>query len=95
MALIITLYSSFMGHFFAPKTRWFTIIDRKRTLDFVKSFLAMYEQGGLLPIWPLGSAETYCMIGNHSIPVIVDAYAKGIRGFDAAPGGPDRNEGSS
>ena len=61
----------------------FTIIDRKRTLDFIKTFLAMYEQGGLLPIWPLGSGETFCMIGNHSIPVIVDAYAKGIRGFDA------------
>jgi putative alpha-1,2-mannosidase len=59
------------------------LIDRKRTLDFVKSFLAMYDQGGLLPIWPLASTETYCMIGNHSIPVIVDAYAKGIRDFDA------------
>jgi putative alpha-1,2-mannosidase len=58
------------------------LIDRKRTLDFVKSFLAMYEQGGLLPIWPLASNETYCMVGNHSIPVIVDAYAKGIRGFN-------------
>jgi len=57
--------------------------DRKRTLDFIKSFLAMYEQGGLLPIWPLASNETYCMVGNHSIPVIVDAYAKGIRDFDA------------
>ncbi len=43
----------------------------------------MYDQGGLLPIWPLASTETYCMIGNHSIPVIVDAYAKGIRDFDA------------
>lgn len=60
-----------------------TLIDRKRTLDFVKSFLTMYDQGGLLPIWPLASTETYCMIGNHSIPVIVDAYAKGIRNFDA------------
>nr|WP_262713495.1 glycoside hydrolase family 92 protein [Mucilaginibacter ginsenosidivorax] len=60
------------------------LIDRKRTLDFIKSFLAMYDQGGLLPIWPLASTETYCMIGNHSIPVIVDAYAKGIRDFDAA-----------
>ncbi len=59
------------------------LIDRKRTLDFVKSFLAMYEQGGLLPIWPLASNETYCMVGNHSIPVIVDAYAKGIRDFNA------------
>ncbi|MCR8560637.1 GH92 family glycosyl hydrolase [Mucilaginibacter sp. BJC16-A38] len=58
------------------------LIDRKRTLDFIKSFLAMYEQGGLLPIWPLASNETYCMVGNHSIPVIVDAYAKGIRDFN-------------
>ena len=61
----------------------FTIINRKRTVDFIKSFLAMYEQGGLLPIWPLASSETYCMVGNHSIPVIVDAYAKGIRDFNA------------
>jgi putative alpha-1,2-mannosidase len=59
------------------------LIDRKRTLDFIKTFLAMYDQGGLLPIWPLASTETYCMVGNHSIPVIVDAYAKGIRDFDA------------
>ncbi|MFD0794129.1 GH92 family glycosyl hydrolase [Mucilaginibacter litoreus] len=59
------------------------IIDRKRTLDFIKTFLAIYEQGGLLPIWPLATTETYCMVGNHSIPVIVDAYAKGIRGFNA------------
>ncbi|QJD98142.1 glycoside hydrolase family 92 protein [Mucilaginibacter robiniae] len=61
----------------------FTLIDRKRTLDFIKTFLAMYDQGGLLPIWPLATTETYCMIGNHAIPVIVDAYAKGIRDFDA------------
>ena len=59
------------------------LIDKKRTLDFIKSFMAMNEQGGLLPIWPLASNETFCMIGNHSIPVMVDAYAKGLRGFDA------------
>jgi len=58
------------------------IIDRKRTTDFIKSFLAINQQGGLLPIWPLASDETYCMIGNHAIPVIVDAYAKGIRDFN-------------
>jgi putative alpha-1,2-mannosidase len=60
-----------------------SLIDKKRTLDFIKSFLAMNKEGGLLPIWPLASNETYCMIGNHSIPVIVDAYAKGIRDFNA------------
>ncbi len=60
-----------------------TLIDRKRTTDFIKSFLAINQQGGQLPVWPLGSDETFCMIGSHSIPVIVDAYAKGIRDFDA------------
>jgi putative alpha-1,2-mannosidase len=60
-----------------------TLIDRKRTPILSKPFLAVYEQGGLLPIWPLATTETYCMVGNHSIPVIVDAYAKGIRDFDA------------
>ena len=61
----------------------FNLIDRKRTLDFVKTFLAMYDQGGTLPVWPLASNETYCMVGTHSIPVIADAYMKGITGFDA------------
>ncbi|MGV8879048.1 MAG: GH92 family glycosyl hydrolase [Sphingobacteriaceae bacterium] len=60
-----------------------TIIDPKRTLDFIKTFLAQYDDNGILPVWPLASSETFCMIGNHAIPVIVDAYAKGIRGFDA------------
>ncbi len=60
----------------------FNLIDRKRTLDFIKTFLAQYEQGGLLPIWELAANETFTMIGNHAIPVIVDAYAKGIKEFD-------------
>ncbi len=59
-----------------------SLIDKKRTLDFIKTFLAMYKQQKMLPIWPLASEETFCMIGNHAIPVIVDAYAKGIRDFD-------------
>lgn len=59
-----------------------TLLDKKRTLDFIKTFLAMYQQGKQLPVWPLAEEETFCMIGNHAIPVIVDAYAKGIRDFD-------------
>jgi hypothetical protein len=42
----------------------------------------MYEQGGRLPVWELAANETDTMIGYHSIPVIVDAWLKGIRGFD-------------
>ncbi len=60
-----------------------TILEPKRTNDFIQTFLRQYEQGGLLPIWELAANETDCMIGNHAIPVIVDAYAKGIRDFDA------------
>src|SRR6185436_20368634 len=56
--------------------------DRKRTLDFIKTFLAQYEQGGLLPVWELSSNETECMIGYHSVSVIADAAIKGISGFD-------------
>ena len=59
-----------------------TIIDQKRTNDFINTFLAQYEQGGLLPVWELAANETFCMIGYHSVPVIVDAYIKGINGFD-------------
>jgi len=59
-----------------------TIIDQKRTLDYIKTFMVQYEQGGLLPVWELAANETFCMIGYHSVPVIVDAYFKGIKGFD-------------
>jgi predicted alpha-1,2-mannosidase len=60
----------------------YNIIDRKRNLDYIKTFLAQYQQGGRLPVWELASNETDCMIGYHSVSVIADAYAKGIRGFD-------------
>lgn len=55
-----------------------TIIDRKRTSDFIKTFLIQFEQGGLLPVWEFASNETWCMIGYHSVPVIADAMCKGI-----------------
>lgn len=60
-----------------------TIINRGRTLDWIKTFLAQYRQGGMLPVWELSGNETYCMIGYHSVPVITDAWQKGIRDFDA------------
>lgn len=59
-----------------------SIINRQRTADWVQTFLAQYKNGGMLPVWELSGNETFCMIGYHSIPVIVDAWQKGIRGFD-------------
>ncbi|MBK7935672.1 MAG: GH92 family glycosyl hydrolase [Lewinellaceae bacterium] len=61
----------------------YTILEPKRTNDFVQTFLRQYEEGGLLPVWELSANETDCMIGNHAIPVITDAYVKGIRDYDA------------
>lgn len=62
----------------------YTLIDRTRTLDFIRTFLAQYNQGGRLPVWELGANETDCMIGYHSIPVIADALVKGVGGFDTS-----------
>ncbi len=60
----------------------FTIIDQKRTNDFINTFIKQWEQGGLLPVWELSANETNCMIGYHAVPVIADAWIKGIRGYD-------------
>ena len=61
----------------------FTIIEKDRTNDFIRSFLGQYQEGGSLPIWELAGNYTGCMIGYHAIPVIVDAYMKGVRDYDA------------
>lgn len=60
----------------------FTITQKKRTADMINSMLKHYDAYGLLPVWELAGNETNCMIGNHSIPVIVEAWMKGIRNFD-------------
>ena len=60
----------------------YTLIEKKRTADFINTFLKQYEQGGRLPVWELASNETDCMIGYHSVSVMADAMAKGITGFD-------------
>ncbi len=60
----------------------YSLIEKKRTADFINTFLAQYEQGGRLPVWELASNETDCMIGYHSVSVMADAMVKGIKGFD-------------
>lgn len=60
----------------------FTYTQPERANDMVKSFLSFYEQNGRLPVWNFYGVETDMMIGYHSVPVIVDAYLKGIGNFD-------------
>lgn len=54
------------------------LIERERTLDFINSFLSIYDECGKLPVWELARNETNCMIGYNSVSVIADAAAKGI-----------------
>lgn len=56
----------------------YTLIDEKRTRDFILTFLTQYQQGGRLPVWELSSNETDCMIGYNAVPVIALAMSKGI-----------------
>ena len=63
-----------------PLLAW---IEPNRTRDMIRTMLRMYKDGGQLPVWELAANYTGCMIGYHSVPVIVDAEAWGIEGWDA------------
>jgi predicted alpha-1,2-mannosidase len=60
----------------------YTIIEQDKTNDFINTFLAKYDEGGIMPMWDLSGNYTDCMIGYHAVPVVADAYLKGIRGYD-------------
>ncbi|MDE3067569.1 MAG: GH92 family glycosyl hydrolase [Verrucomicrobiota bacterium] len=79
-------YSTFsMWDIFRAEAPLLTLTEPERINDFVQSMLVFYQQSPThaLPVWPLANYETWCMICNHSIPIIYDAYEKGFRGFDA------------
>lgn len=60
----------------------YTIIEQEKTNDFINTFTAKYDEGGIMPIWDLSGNYTGCMIGYHAVPVIADAYLKGINDYD-------------
>jgi predicted alpha-1,2-mannosidase len=62
-----------------------TLTQPQRVNDFVRTMLAHFTLFGhqTLPVWPEGGRETWCMIGNHAIPVITEAYLKGFRDWNA------------
>ena len=61
-----------------------TLIDRRRTGDFLRSFMRQYQQGGRLPVWELWANETDCMIGYPAVSVMADAILKGVDAVDPA-----------
>ena len=63
----------------------YTVICPERAAEFVDSLLEQGRRTGHLPVWPLWGCETECMIGTHSVPMIVDAILKGVwKGDEAA-----------
>ncbi|MDE6347593.1 MAG: GH92 family glycosyl hydrolase, partial [Bacteroides sp.] len=60
-----------------------TVIEPELNTRFINALLKQYQDGGILPMWELAGNYTGTMIGYHAVPVIVDAYMKGDRGFDA------------
>ncbi|MGL5272671.1 MAG: GH92 family glycosyl hydrolase, partial [Phocaeicola sp.] len=60
----------------------YTLLTPDRVNDMIHSFLAFHKQNGRLPVWNFQGGETDMMIGYHSVPVIVDAFLKGIGTFN-------------
>lgn len=79
-----TAYSSLsLWDTFRAENPLLTLVAPDKVSDLVNSMLAYYDTKKILPVWTLYANETNTMTGYHSIPVIVDAYKKGIKGFDA------------
>ncbi|MBU2998004.1 GH92 family glycosyl hydrolase [Cellulophaga baltica] len=59
-----------------------TLLAPDRVSDIVNTMLEYYKTKEILPVWTLYANETNTMTGYHSIPVIVEAYLKGVEGID-------------
>ncbi len=86
-----SVFTSESGSYYSTLSIWdtyraahplYTIIAPEKVDGMIQTFLAHQKVQGFLPIWALWGKENYCMIGNHAVPVIVDAYLKGFKGFD-------------
>ncbi len=62
----------------------YTVLHNEKVSDVVNSLLAIYQQQGRLPVWHLMGNETNTMPGNSATQLVVDAYLKGVKGFDTA-----------
>ena len=62
------------------------MLEPERSTDFVNSMIRQYDYYGYLPIWQLWGQDNYCMIGNHAVPVVVDAILKGAAGYRRGQG---------
>ncbi|MCF0160878.1 MAG: glycoside hydrolase family 92 protein [Bacteroidaceae bacterium] len=62
---------------------FYTIVMSDKVDGMISSLISQAEVQGFLPIWGLWGKENYCMVANHAVPIVAEAYHKGFRGFDA------------
>ncbi|MCD6421725.1 GH92 family glycosyl hydrolase, partial [bacterium] len=78
-----THYAIFSGwDIFRAEMPLLTLLEPGVDNAIIRSLIAKYEEGGWLPIWEFANSYSNCMIGDPAVPVIVDAYMKGLRDFD-------------
>ena len=79
------------GEFYSTFSLWdtyraahpmYTILNPERVDGFVNSLIDQSEVHGYIPLWALWGGDTECMVGNHGVSVIAEAYSKGFKGFD-------------
>ncbi|MDR2969627.1 MAG: GH92 family glycosyl hydrolase [Tannerellaceae bacterium] len=60
------------------------MIDGERQNDIIHSYLLMAEQKGTnwMPTFPEITGDAHCMNSNHGVSMVIDAYRKGLRGFE-------------
>ncbi len=57
---------------------FFTLVLPEKQADWAESLLRAGREQGFLPIWPLTSCETGCMVGSPAVPVLADLCLKGF-----------------
>ena len=62
---------------------FYTLVVPERVDGFINSLIENGEAQGFIPIWALWGKDNYCMVANHGVAVVAEAYRKGFRGFDA------------
>lgn len=55
-----------------------TIIDPDRALRYGRSLVSDYQEGTILPRWPLAANYTGCMPAYHAVSVLADLVSKGL-----------------
>ena len=75
-----TVYS--LWDVFRTQLPLYTILSPSKMNDWIKTAIEMYRISGRLPRWEIQGHLSGHMIGNHSLPLILDAYNKGISDYD-------------